>query len=125
MICLLMSVFCPKATICAHARAVEKLFPIWTTLGRFDVVVVAQMPDAMAIRAVVAAAPKEVASETPQAFSGMSGASDIEFEAKFKTVIRSFQGPRFNTRILPARQSVFRASSISSSSQPANKPNPR
>jgi uncharacterized protein with GYD domain len=66
-----------------------KLLHVWTTLGRFDVVAVAEVPDARAIRAVVAAAPKEVTSETLRAFSGMSGASDSDFESKLKKVLRT------------------------------------
>jgi uncharacterized protein with GYD domain len=78
----------PEKETAAMLEAVGgKLLHVWTTLGRFDVILVAEVPDVRAIRAVVAAFPKEVRSETMRAFPGISAASDADFESKLKKVL--------------------------------------
>jgi uncharacterized protein with GYD domain len=82
----------PEKEFAAILEAVGgKLLHVWTTLGRIDAVVVAEVPDANAIRAVVAATPKEVTSETMRAFPGMAAASDSDFAAKLKKVLATIR----------------------------------
>jgi uncharacterized protein with GYD domain len=78
----------PEKEIAAMLKAVGgKLLHLWTTLGQYDLIAVAEVPDAASIRAVVAATPKEVSSETMRVFSGMGANSDPNFEGKLKKVI--------------------------------------
>ena len=78
----------PEKEMAAMLEAVGgKLRHVWTTLGRFDVILVTEVPDVKAIRAVVAAFPKEVSSETLRAFPGVSAATDSDFNAKLKKVL--------------------------------------
>ena len=53
-----------------------KLIGSWFTLGRFDAVMVVEVPNVMAIRALVSSFPSYMQSETLRAFPGM----DVEPE---------------------------------------------
>jgi uncharacterized protein with GYD domain len=80
-----------KKIVAALEAVGGKLVQTWATLGRYDTVVIAEVPDAKAIRAVVAATPREVSSETLRAFPGMTGSDDPEFESKLKKVLTVFK----------------------------------
>ena len=56
--------------LAALAAVGGKLVNMWTTLGRFDLLVVVQVPDASAVRAFVAALPGQISTETIRAFGG-------------------------------------------------------
>jgi uncharacterized protein with GYD domain len=80
-----------KKIVAALEAVGGKLIQTWATLGRYDTVVIAEVPDAKAIRAVVAATPREISSETLRAFPGMTGSDDPEFESKLKKVLSALQ----------------------------------
>ena len=61
-----------------------KLLYTWSTLGRFDMVIVVEVPEPTALRAFVSALPKEVSTESLRAFPGIGAASD----AKLHTLLR-------------------------------------
>jgi uncharacterized protein with GYD domain len=66
-----------------------RLLHTWATLGQFDAVAVVEVPDAKAMRAVAAATPKEVSTETLRAFPGMAEAADSRYFALLKKVVRA------------------------------------
>jgi uncharacterized protein with GYD domain len=64
-----------------------KLLHTWATLGQFDSVIVVEVPNATALRAVVAAVPTEVSTESLRAFPGIGAAADQEFHTLLKKVL--------------------------------------
>ena len=78
----------PEKELTEMLKAVGgKLLHTWATLGRFDSVIVVEVPDATALRALVSAVPQEVSTESFRAFSGIGAASDPEFCALLKKII--------------------------------------
>ena len=71
-------------------RAVDgKLLHAWTTLGRFDVVFVVEVPSPTALRALVSAAPVEMSTESLRAFPGMGVKSDPDLGALLKKLVKA------------------------------------
>ena len=66
-----------------------KLLHSWATLGGFDAVVVVEVPDARAMRAVAAASPTNVATQTLRAFPRMAETSDPEYLSLLKRVLEA------------------------------------
>jgi uncharacterized protein with GYD domain len=66
-----------------------KLLHTWATLGRFEAVVVVEVPDDRALRAVAAASPMQVSTESLRAFPGMAEAADPEYFALLKKVVEA------------------------------------
>jgi uncharacterized protein with GYD domain len=66
-----------------------KLLHTWSTLGRFDMVMVVEVPGATALRAFVSAMPAEVSSESLRAFSGIGAASDPELHSLLKKLVQT------------------------------------
>jgi uncharacterized protein with GYD domain len=64
-----------------------KLLHTWATLGRFDAVAVVEVPDAKAMRAVAAASPGEVSTESLRAFPGMAESADPDYFALVKKLV--------------------------------------
>ncbi|MBN2554283.1 MAG: hypothetical protein JXB06_16005 [Spirochaetales bacterium] len=63
-----------------------RLLHTWSTLGRFDMVAVVEVPDATALRAFVSGFPAEASSESLRAFPGIGAASDPKLLALLKKV---------------------------------------
>ena len=61
-----------------------KLLHTWSTLGRFDLVVVVEVPDSTALRAFVSALPTQVSTESLRAFPGIGAASDRKLHSLLK-----------------------------------------
>ena len=66
-----------------------RLLNVWTTLGRFDVIAVVEVPDAAAVRAFVACLPANMKTETLRAFSGQVAQTD--FLANAKKVLKAME----------------------------------
>jgi uncharacterized protein with GYD domain len=66
-----------------------KLLHTWATLGGFDAVVVVEVPDARAMRAVAAASPPNVSTQSLRAFPRMTEASDPKYFALLKKVLEA------------------------------------
>jgi uncharacterized protein with GYD domain len=65
-----------------------KLLHTWSTLGRFDMVMVVEVPSTTALRAFVSALPAEVSSESLRAFPGIGAASDPELHSLLKQLVK-------------------------------------
>jgi uncharacterized protein with GYD domain len=66
-----------------------KLLHTWSTLGRFDMVMVVDVPDATALRAFVSALPAEASSESLRAFAGIGAASDPKLHSLLKNLVHT------------------------------------
>jgi uncharacterized protein with GYD domain len=62
-----------------------RLVNSWATLGRFDFIMVVEVPDATAVRALVATVPAYIQTETARAFDGM--AVDKDFVSLMKKIV--------------------------------------
>ena len=66
-----------------------KLLYTWSTLGRFDMVIVVEVPDPTALRAFVAALPAEISTESLRAFPGIGAASDTKLHSLLKKLVEA------------------------------------
>ena len=64
-----------------------KLLHVWSTLGRFDSVIVVEVPDPTALRAFVSALPAELSTESLRAFPGIGAASDAKLHSLLKKLV--------------------------------------
>ena len=53
-----------------------KLVHLWATLGRWDFIVVVDVPNVTAVRALVSGMPEEIQTETLRAFDGVTVNND-------------------------------------------------
>ena len=65
-----------------------KLLHTWSTLGRFDMVMVVEVPDPASLRAFVSAMPVEVSTESLRAFPGIGAASDAKLHTLLKKLVK-------------------------------------
>jgi uncharacterized protein with GYD domain len=66
-----------------------KLLHSWATLGGVDAVVVVEVPDARAMRAVAAASPPSVSTQSLRAFPRIAEGADAEYLALLKKVVEA------------------------------------
>jgi len=66
-----------------------RLLHTWSTLGRFDLVVVVEVPNPTALRAFVSALPAQVSTESLRAFAGVGAASDTKLHSLLKKLIET------------------------------------
>ena len=66
-----------------------KLLHTWSTLGRFDLVVVVEVPDTSALRAFVSALPAQASTESLRAFPGVGAASDKKLHSLLKKLLET------------------------------------
>jgi uncharacterized protein with GYD domain len=64
-----------------------KLLHSWSSLGRFDMVIVVEVPDPAALRAFVTALPAEISTESLRAFPGIGAASDAKLHSLLKKLV--------------------------------------
>jgi uncharacterized protein with GYD domain len=64
-----------------------RLLHAWSTLGRFDMVIVVEVPDSTALRAFVSAMPAEVSTESLRAFAGIGAASNAKLQTLLKKLV--------------------------------------